>query len=103
MPCVGFESMIPASERVKTVHALDRSATVTGIYLWLLSINVQQTQLPIQTPSTVTHTRGIYVNIWSSQRKRIVVSVMNFFLFTRWAKRSSLYKYTPDVVINDNS
>jgi hypothetical protein len=30
MPCVGFEPMIPVSERVKTVHALDRSATVTG-------------------------------------------------------------------------
>jgi hypothetical protein len=31
MHCVGFEPMIPASERVKTVHALDRSATVTGV------------------------------------------------------------------------
>jgi hypothetical protein len=31
MPYVGFESTIPASERAKTVHALDRSATVTGI------------------------------------------------------------------------
>jgi hypothetical protein len=30
MPCVGFELTIPASERTKTVHALDRSATVTG-------------------------------------------------------------------------
>jgi hypothetical protein len=30
MPCVGFEPTIPASERAKTVHALDRSATVTG-------------------------------------------------------------------------
>jgi hypothetical protein len=30
MPCVGFEPMIPASERAKTVLALDRSATVTG-------------------------------------------------------------------------
>jgi hypothetical protein len=30
MPFVGFEPMIPASERAKTVHALDRSATVTG-------------------------------------------------------------------------
>jgi hypothetical protein len=30
MPCVGFEPMIPASERTKTVCALDRSATVTG-------------------------------------------------------------------------
>jgi hypothetical protein len=30
MPCVGFESRIPASERGKTVHALDRWATVSG-------------------------------------------------------------------------
>jgi hypothetical protein len=28
--CVGFEPTIPASERTKPVHALDRSATVTG-------------------------------------------------------------------------
>jgi hypothetical protein len=30
MPWVGFEPMIPASERAKAVHALDRSARVTG-------------------------------------------------------------------------
>jgi hypothetical protein len=30
MPCVGVEPVIPASEGAKTVHALDRSATVTG-------------------------------------------------------------------------
>jgi hypothetical protein len=30
MPCVGFEPMIPASERAKTVHASDRAVTVTG-------------------------------------------------------------------------
>jgi hypothetical protein len=30
MPLVGFEPTITASERVKTVHALDRTATVTG-------------------------------------------------------------------------
>jgi hypothetical protein len=30
MLCVGFEPTISASERVKTVHALDCSATVTG-------------------------------------------------------------------------
>jgi hypothetical protein len=29
MPWVGFEPTIPASERAKTVHALDRAATVT--------------------------------------------------------------------------
>jgi hypothetical protein len=31
MPCVGFEPTIPASERAKTVHALERSTTVTGL------------------------------------------------------------------------
>jgi hypothetical protein len=30
MPRVGFEPMIPAFEQVKTVHALDRAATVIG-------------------------------------------------------------------------
>jgi hypothetical protein len=30
MPCVGFEPTIPASELAKTVHVLDRSATVPG-------------------------------------------------------------------------
>jgi hypothetical protein len=31
MPWVGFEPTVPASERAKTVHPLDRSATVTGL------------------------------------------------------------------------
>jgi hypothetical protein len=31
MPCVGFEPMIPVSERAKTVQCLDRSATVTDL------------------------------------------------------------------------
>jgi hypothetical protein len=30
MSCVAFEPTIPASERAKTVHALDLSATVIG-------------------------------------------------------------------------
>jgi hypothetical protein len=30
MPGVGFELTISASERAKTIHDLDRSATVTG-------------------------------------------------------------------------
>jgi hypothetical protein len=30
MPCVAFETTIPTSERAKAVHALDRSATLTG-------------------------------------------------------------------------
>jgi hypothetical protein len=32
MPWVGFEPTIPGSERAKTVHALDRSTTVTGVF-----------------------------------------------------------------------
>jgi hypothetical protein len=30
MPWVEFEPTVPASEQAKTVHALDRSDTVTG-------------------------------------------------------------------------
>jgi hypothetical protein len=37
MPEVRFEPTIPSSERAKTVHALDRSATVTG-YLFICSL-----------------------------------------------------------------
>jgi hypothetical protein len=41
MPCVRFEPTIPASERANTVHALDRSATMTGLledfFLWCCS------------------------------------------------------------------
>jgi hypothetical protein len=33
MPRVGIEPMIPASERTKTVNALDCEAILTGIYL----------------------------------------------------------------------
>jgi hypothetical protein len=33
MPRVGFEPTIPASEREKTVHDLDRSATVIGEFI----------------------------------------------------------------------
>jgi hypothetical protein len=31
MSRVGFETTVPVSERAKTVHALDHSATVTGL------------------------------------------------------------------------
>jgi hypothetical protein len=39
MTWVGFEPTIPASERAKTVHALDRWATVTS-YLYTLILLV---------------------------------------------------------------
>jgi hypothetical protein len=37
MPCVGFELTIPAFERAKTVHAVDRAATVIGMYALYIS------------------------------------------------------------------
>jgi hypothetical protein len=43
--CVGFEPKIQASERAKTVHALDRSATVTGnhkVYRYETGVEQQQ-------------------------------------------------------------
>jgi hypothetical protein len=48
MPCVGFEPTIPASEQAKTVHVLDRSATVTGRFQTTklnFLINFQSTRL----------------------------------------------------------
>jgi hypothetical protein len=42
IPCVGFEPTIPASERAKRVHALDRSATMTcQIYLSKIGLTVK--------------------------------------------------------------
>jgi hypothetical protein len=35
MPRMGFELTIPVFERAKTVHVLDRSATVIGIYPYI--------------------------------------------------------------------
>jgi hypothetical protein len=40
MPLAGFEPMIPASERAKTVHVLDRAATVTGPNIPVREINL---------------------------------------------------------------
>jgi hypothetical protein len=38
MPRVGLEPMIPVFERAKTVHALDRAATVIGHVYYLLEM-----------------------------------------------------------------
>jgi hypothetical protein len=40
MPHVGFEPTIPVFDKAKTIHALDRAATVFGgIYYWGLLTN----------------------------------------------------------------
>jgi hypothetical protein len=53
MPWVVFEPTIPASERAKTVHALDRSATVTGDnyeYLLVIINNYHRPLVTVITP-----------------------------------------------------
>jgi hypothetical protein len=55
LPRVGFETTITASERAKTGHALDRSATVTGKYCMVSDIckdNYQYTGV-ILTPNII--------------------------------------------------
>jgi hypothetical protein len=42
MPRVGFELTIPVFEREKTVHALDRAATVIGYDKVIPGLNKQQ-------------------------------------------------------------
>jgi hypothetical protein len=37
MPLAGFEPTIPVFKRAKKFHALDREATVTGVFLWFLA------------------------------------------------------------------
>jgi hypothetical protein len=41
MPWVEFEPMIPVFERAKTVHALDRAATVIGELHVVTATNIQ--------------------------------------------------------------
>jgi hypothetical protein len=45
MPWMGFERTIPAFERVKTVHALHRAATVIGFDIWQMNMNAD---LPVK-------------------------------------------------------
>jgi hypothetical protein len=45
MPLVEFEPTIPAFERAKTVHAFDIAATVTGISINIIHLNLSNRQL----------------------------------------------------------
>jgi hypothetical protein len=56
MSYVGFEPTFPASERVKTVHVLDRSATVTGPVTFNFrnsGASVRQRTTPTERPPLV--------------------------------------------------
>jgi hypothetical protein len=41
MPLVGFEPTIPVFQRAKTVHALDRAATVIGLWELITNYSMQ--------------------------------------------------------------
>jgi hypothetical protein len=45
MPLGGFEPTIPASERAKTMHALDRSGTVTATWVEWGTKNIKQRKM----------------------------------------------------------
>jgi hypothetical protein len=51
MPSAGFEPMIPAFERAKTVHGLDRAATVIGKTLVTSILNSKAASKPVTTIS----------------------------------------------------
>jgi hypothetical protein len=53
MPWAGFEPTIPALERIKTVHALDREATVIGTNLNILIQNGPLSMIALNNPSII--------------------------------------------------
>jgi hypothetical protein len=64
MPWVAFEPTIPGSKRAKIVHALDRSATVTGTYPHL-SLKIEgQSMFHIKLDNDRQKRDSKYINIW---------------------------------------
>jgi hypothetical protein len=59
---VGFELNIPASERAKTVHALDRATTVTGNKANLLDDNTDTIKKSKETLIDAFKEVGLEVN-----------------------------------------
>jgi hypothetical protein len=77
MRCVGFELTIPASERAKTVHALERSATVTGAK-YITSISLKRftlTKLPWQR-SQLLLDRSPFFSLNTEQQLALVTYVL---------------------------
>jgi hypothetical protein len=73
MPCVRFEPTIPASERAKTVHALDRSATVTGsratipyIYVYIYTYVKKYSRVEQDSKTTAPRAVGFGVTSFPS-------------------------------------
>jgi hypothetical protein len=66
MARVGFERTTPVFERAKTVHALDRPATVIGHFSILLTLNKFKTMLmaTLLKNLTICFACNIYNILW---------------------------------------
>jgi hypothetical protein len=83
MPWVGLKSTIPGSERAKVVHALDRSAIVTGHLLYTFFNYILWTLTAL-----------ILWNLLSVNGKGEVVPVLSKFGTTPW-RRMGEWMYRP--------
>jgi hypothetical protein len=91
MPSVGFEPTIPAFERVKTVHALDRAATVIGKIGQLQNIYWFYASLMIRYWCLFLLLWLCYVGIWQcSPRDGVTFS----FIFRVKVGMESEFSYT---------
>jgi hypothetical protein len=69
MPWVGFKLTILASERAKTVHALDRSATVTGMKVFTTSHLTQNNENNLRCFAYNVHNTHKMCNLKFSTKK----------------------------------
>jgi hypothetical protein len=85
MPWVGFEPMLPVSERAKTLHALGRSATVTGYRDHYLSIKQCKMKKKGHFNVTLANTRN--QKIWSplNPRSLVIFQRLRTHSVQRWA------------------
>jgi hypothetical protein len=86
IPWVGFEPTIPVFERVKTVHAIGRAATMIGSVLVLINTN------PVCWPvSGLIFYPRIFHSLWSDNASRTggFASAVRLLLF-QWEKLTVL-------------
>jgi hypothetical protein len=74
MPSVGFEPTIPASERGKPVHAIDREATVTGEAYYLPPTNKEINNvcsfISMSLQALITYLSSFFTCKWNAKLHR---------------------------------
>jgi hypothetical protein len=97
MPWVGFELTITASERAKTVHVLDRSATVTGPHVFIFRIKFFYTWKSYCRTTEVhdfkmtfkCHLRHVMMHVVVEKHEKQVTSIFCLKYKHHWAKWKS--------------